>query len=150
MSRPIRRTLSCPFCHKSFTTRNTRQRFCSDLCRTRMWRETPDPCYYCGVPADTIDHVPPRAYRDVAMDLGYKQHLVKACRECNNILQARALWTPAKRKKFIKRYLRRKYKKYLEQPGWHHEDMEELGPNLQSIIKQSQSIKTVILQRLRW
>lgn len=75
---------------------------------------------------------------------------VDACRECNNLLNTRDLWTIAARKKFIRRILRIRYRRLLKLPDWTDEQLKELGRNLRSYIKASIIAKQVLLERLRF
>lgn len=110
------RKSECRLCGKLFTYRSNKI-FCSDICRAKSWRmPSTDPveaCYYCGVPADTIDHVPPRAARPAIIQTGLTSRYpfveIPSCRECNCLLGARPLWLVKQRKKFVKGALKRRY-----------------------------------------
>lgn len=122
------RTSACGYCGKLFKTNNSKKRFCSDICRFRAWayNDSAEMCTYCGVPADTIDHVPPRAYRTYIVNAGlqskYPFSEVPACHECNSLLSARALWQIKERRHFIAAALTKRYAKYLRIP--HRSDQE--------------------------
>lgn len=117
------------------------------------------PCYYCGMPADSIDHVLPQsAVAKVANSgLGIAESLttahteyVHACRDCNGRLGKRIFQTLADRKRFIKTRLRRKYQSLLESPAWTEEELNNLGPELQRYVRQQQHLRYVVQARLRW
>lgn len=147
----------CLTCGKAFKEKRAgRKRFCSDSCRALHWRQgvSATPCYYCGCPAGTIDHIPPRSIRPflIAEKLDNKYPFVEvdACQECNNLLGARTLWTAKKRKKFIKRALRLRYKKFIRQPDWSQEELKALGRSLRSYVEMMSIARKVLLQRLSW
>lgn len=116
-------------------------------------KREPDPCVYCGMPADSIDHIPPRAYREFIAAQGLQKRYpfieVIACRECNSALGARALWTVAARKKRIAQYLRRKYAKYLAIPDWTPAEAEEMGTGmLGTYIRHGLIVRDVTRERI--
>ena len=99
--------------------------YCSDRCRFADWAEGRGerrdirPCWYCGVPSDSIDHVPPQRIRDFLVErkiTKYRFAEVWSCRECNSLLGARPIWDVHRRKRFIKQALRKKYRRYLAIP----------------------------------
>ena len=152
------KTSQCAYCANPFRARG-HKRFCSDRCRFRGWADglTQEaiPCIYCGVPAETIDHIPPRAYREQVRIAGlsarYPEIEVDACRECNCLLGARALWTVAVRKQFIKRSLRRRYRKYLLIPDWSKDDLIEYqGARLTVYIETGMIIRDITKKRIAW
>ena len=147
----------CLSCGKAFQEKRAgRKRFCSDSCRALSWRQgiIATPCYYCGCPAGTIDHIPPKSIRpfltDEHLDKKYPFIEVDACHECNNLLGVRTIWTPIKRKRFIKLALRLRYKKFLRQPEWPQEELNTLGVTLRSYVERMIIARKVLLQRLTW
>ncbi len=108
-------------------------------------------CAYCGVQADTIDHVPPI---EIAYCYGPSNFTSfeywPACKQCNCVLGAKDLRTLAARKKEIARYLRRKYWKLLKMPYWTDEEIDDLGYNLRSGLNEAQIVKRFIEQRIRY
>lgn len=148
------KTRECDFCAKQFKLTRRDKRFCSDICRWRAWNEAKEieiPCHYCGVPADTTDHVPPRAYRDAAKKLGYALVEVDACRECNTALGARRLWTLPERKRFIKKWLAKKYARYLkDSPKWDDNEIDELNGWLKDYFRAGIVIGEITRRRLKW
>ena len=151
------KVIKCFVCGKEVKQAGGREkRFCSPACRSAGWRmgKTANPCFYCGVPADTIDHVPPRSVRPfiVIEKLLHKYpfHEVTCCHECNVLLGDRALWSLPKRKKFIKRTLRIRYKRLLAAPAWTDEEKKPMGYSLKVIIEQKELMRRVLLERLSW
>lgn len=130
--------------------------YCSAKCRFEHWSlgAAVNPCYYCGVPADSVDHVPPQCQRPILESLGLKGRYewvqVWACRECNSLLGARAIFTVRERKKFIKGALRRRYRKYLRIPEWHHSELAELGPTAKSYVISGIVTKELVEKRINW
>lgn len=116
--------------------------------------ENVDACFYCGLPADSKDHVPPVSARPVLFEqLGKDcpEFLeVWACRECNCLLGARALWTVSERKRFIKKKLRARYKKVLAMPHWSEDEIAVLGPNAKQFILRNLLIQRITMARLKW
>lgn len=148
---------SCLFCGGRMpTSRTSRRKFCSDTCKLQHWKagKSAQPCHYCGCPADSVDHVPPRAYRPAIIETGLQARYpfteVYACRECNVLLGARALWTLPKRKKFIKRALRLRYRKLLRIPEWTDSQKDELGRNLRGMVEAGDMARRVLMSRLTW
>jgi hypothetical protein len=113
-------------------------------------RMSGNPCYYCGLPCDTVDHVPPKSAREYLDLKRYPRFLIPACRECNNLLGARSLYTPGERKKFIKRALKKRYGRVLLAPSWTDQEIAELGPCLQSTVRASEALKRLVRRRLAW
>lgn len=111
-------------------------------------------CTYCGMSADTIDHVPPQVARPFLLSQGlhlkYPFVEVRCCRECNSLLGAQAYWTVADRKRYIKKRLRRRYRDYLRMPEWKDSELQELGRGLHDMVLQSQVMQDLIKKRLGW
>ena len=142
----------CAHCGTKFKPRRGK-RYCSDKCRFEAYHITVTPCYYCGCPATTIDHIPPQSVRPDLISLGITKWdfiEVEACHECNCALGARALWTLPKRKEFMKDWIRRRYAKYLAMPEWSENELKELGYNLESSVTSGQIIARLTRQRLKW
>lgn len=146
----------CRRCGTGFKGRSDRL-YCSDRCRYLDWqakKHEAAPCRYCGMPADGIDHIPPASARTRLAALGIADRYpfveVQCCGECNSLLGARPLWTVAKRKAFIKKALRRRYKKYLRIPAWSDGELAKLGPILQRTVINNLAWKEMIEDRIKW
>jgi hypothetical protein len=104
--------------------------------------------------ADSVDHVPPRAARPQIIALGlasrYPFQEVPACRECNSALGYAGPWHLAQRKVWIKRWLRRRYAKYLRIPMWTDSELGRLGPQFQQFVIAGLARKAEVEHRLRW
>ena len=107
-----------------------------------------DPCYYCGVPATSIDHVIPQTLRGRIPD--WEDITVPACHECNSRLGDRVFNTLPARKRYIKERLGTKHAKLLRMPDWTEEELAEIGPTLQRHIRAGIAAKFLILARLAW
>lgn len=158
------KVITCKFCAASIRSGNSRREFCSDRCKWKYWAanhprlaksiEDLIPCVYCGLPATSIDHIPPQAERQrlTALNLIHRYELleVNACRECNSCLGAKPYWTIKERKDYVKKYLGRKYKHYLSIPTWSDVELADLGNTLASSVLTSIIIADVIKERIRW
>ena len=110
-------------------------------------------CFYCGMPADTVDHVPSlnEAYcigLDRIEEEGIRLNLVHACRECNGLLGARESLCPFERRDMAQELLRKRYKRVLNMPDWSDEELEEIGRSMQEEIKKSVDLKRLIQRRV--
>jgi hypothetical protein len=142
----------CRRCGKQFRFRAGKH-YCSDICRVTTWRETAQACFYCGVPADTVDHVPPRIARPLLIEHNvtrWKFVEVPACQECNSYLGARQPWDLAGRKAMMKQFLRRRYRAFVEMPEWTDEEKTALGRGLSDFVTESQVLARLIRARLAW
>lgn len=127
--------------------------YCSDVCRYKAWKETAEPCTYCGMPAGSIDHVPPMSARPILVSMGVTKWdfvEVPSCIECNSAIGAKKLWTVRERKQWIKEYLRKKYSRILRLPDWSEDEIDELGRGLKDHIIASSSLKKLTQGRLGW
>ncbi len=111
------------------------------------------PCVYCGMPASSIDHIPPRHMRRQfsAIDLSaVHEREVPACLECNSALGARPLLTITERRDYVKAWLRRRYTKYLKIPNWTDAELLELGENLRRMIQRNIAVRDDVRNRIAW
>lgn len=115
-------------------------------------------CVYCGVLADSEDHVVPRHLLSRAGELGLDLSRVMrmrtwthpACRECNSMLSGRLFATIAERRRAAHAGIRRKYASYLRVPDWTDDELDEMGPKAQREIVAAMAIRDWVRQRLRW
>lgn len=155
LERP-RRCLVCPLV---FDPSVTWQRFCSARCRDLGSTKRKSIalaewiCLYCGEVGDSVDHVPPTSTRPVLRELGIAHEYpfveVRSCRECNSALSDLPFWTTAERKRYIKRWLTRRYARLLGMPDWTPDELLALGPNLAGHVSISVYKKQLIERRLR-
>ena len=151
------RRRACRNCGKLITKGRKDKEFCHDACRYTYWRDNPGSlpaCYYCGMPADSIDHVPPQSARPRLAELGLAGHYphaeVDACRECNCLLGARPLWRLYERKLFIKKALRKKYRKVLRMKEFSDSELAQFGYNLKTMIISRSIMAEIVRARIAW
>jgi transposase len=91
------------------------------------------PCFYCGMPATTDDHVPPVSSVEVLLSsekiVLEDCLIVPACSRCNRWLGA----FPEHRLSRRRRYIKDRFRKKLREGGggeWIEEEVSELGPNM--------------------
>jgi len=90
------------------------------------WHE----CFYCGDPADTVDHYPPVSRVNDYRALGnrYETYItVSCCSQCNSILGNTLQDTLLERAEVAKTMLEKKLKKDLNMPEWFDDEIDELG-----------------------
>jgi len=118
-----------------------------------MVTEGVEPCAYCGLPADSIDHIPSQCMRAKLIALGEYRGVwkeVPACRWCNSVLGRLALLTIDDRRQHIKASLRRKFKRLLKARIWSDEEIDEMGGGLRSYLRESKAKALEIRSRLAW
>ncbi len=119
------------------------------------------PCYYCGLPADAIDHTIPQGLLKIMelLDDDVSEALLKelpwltqvpSCGQCNSVLGSRIFPTMRERKEAVKSYLRKRYARILKTPLWTEEEIDDLGYNLKRMVQNRQNLKQVVAQRIRW
>lgn len=114
------------------------------------------PCTYCGLSADSRDHLRPRVV--AAMIAGglpsptpfLPNRTVPACGECNSALGARIYPSIPARQRAVRAYLRRKYRRVLEMPTWTESELAELDGSLRSYVEARARLRTLTLERLAW
>lgn len=124
-----------------------------DLCAKEAESVYVSPCAYCGMPADSVDHIPPRHMRVQLSELELQAMIVMevpACRECNSALGAKPLLTVGARREWVKSWLSRHYAKYLRIPEWREEDLAALGQSLQGMVRRNIAIRDTVRDRIRW
>lgn len=93
---------------------------------TGYWHE----CFYCGEPADTVDHYPPvsRVHDYRALGNRFETYVtVSCCRECNTYLGNTLQDTLLERAEHAKDILEKKLRKDLNMPEWFDDEIEQLG-----------------------
>lgn len=115
-------------------------------------------CVYCGVFADSEDHVVPRHLLERAGELSVdlskvmrmQRWVVPACRECNTMIGGRLYPTLAERRAAAHAGIRRKYASYLRVPDWSDEELDEMGPTAQREIVAAMAVRDWVRKRLAW
>lgn len=150
-------SIRCQVCDRVVSKTRQGRRYCSNSCRQMAWRKAHgvalNACTYCGMAADTKDHVPPRSHRAALRELcpgRFVEVEVVCCRECNCLLGARALFTVSERRAFIRTELEKRYRKELAMPAWTPEELAAMGPNMRTEIQHGQAVKELTRRRLAW
>ena len=156
----LERARKCLLCPVVFEPSVTWQRFCGSTCRDigngmrRSIALAEWICIYCGQIGDSIDHVPPSSTRPALINMGLQYEYpfleVRSCRECNSALSDQAFWTIPERKKYIKKWLLRRYMRVLSMPDWTPEEILDLGPGLSIHVSSGIYKKRVIERRIRF
>lgn len=119
-----------------------------------LMQESLQDCFYCGMSADTRDHIPPRRTREVLLALGFlsqfKLYCVPACRECNVGLGARAPFSIEDRVDWVKTWLRARYAKVLRMPDWGREELAKLKSRLREHVLAGLAAKRAARARVAW
>jgi ferredoxin len=110
-----------------------------------------DPCVYCGMPSDDVDHVPPLSRAETLLDLDPDIPLwtVPACSTCNRWLGSAPTHTVGGRRSIIIS----KLAKLASGRGfacWTEEELSEIGPNMQREIRSKMRQDDLLLSRLQW
>ncbi len=117
-------------------------------------------CYYCGAPADTIDHVVPRAFIIAATDSGdaaliaaiterRRRMTVTACQECNSMAGAVYDQTLTIRRVRIADRFERRHRRALATPDWADTELMDLSPMLRNYVLNGLMKRDELLARLR-
>jgi hypothetical protein len=120
-----------------------------------------NPCYYCGIAADGVDHVVPRSVinslRDSGLDeasavaLGRARRLiVPCCRECNGLAGAKYHDTLAERAAFVRERLAHRHRKALAMPDWSASELAELSHGLRGLVIAGLFERDLLRRRLRY
>jgi len=118
-------------------------------------------CHYCGLPADSTDHVVPQSLLRAIRDSGDERLLrevserrrkmtVTACRECNSLASAKYDDTLADRKRRVQLALRRKYKRVLAMPDWSHHELADMSELMQAWIIAGLLERDELRSRVSW
>lgn len=103
-----------------------------------------DACFYCGMFADSVDHVIPRWL------VGDDTVMVMACRECNCALGAKMFDDAIAKRQWIKWWLRQRYERLLGMPEWSDRELAALGPALRQYVLANLRNREIIKARLAW
>lgn len=101
-------------------------------------------CVYCGLDADTKDHLLPKGW---AGDERSWVLTVPSCRECNSAINDH--WAPTinRRRDIAHQFIKRKYSKYIK--AYRH-NLDEYGPNLRSYINSFVDVGRISKDRMSW
>lgn len=106
-------------------------------------------CIYCGMPADTKDHLLPRTITGDALRKFVA--VVPACKPCNSSIGDRVGHRVSHRREAAHHHIRQSSARYLElAKRWPPEELAEVGPNLRSRIQAGIRRGEVAEARLAW
>ena len=108
-------------------------------------------CFYCGDPSESMDHRPPLSVVD---DVGTKTLrrlrvplvMIPCCQSCNSILGSRRLATVDESLDYLAIRLEKEYVRITAL--WSNEEIAELGPNLQTMVRAHMHEKVHIQVRI--
>lgn len=98
-------------------------------------------CFYCGMPARTRERL--RGAYD-------KIEIVWACPECKQVSRSMVFTDALAKRRWIKDYLRRHYKKLMRSPSWSDAELEELKPRLRGHVVAKLRKQAIIEARIAW
>ena len=109
-------------------------------------------CFYCGDPAEGLDHVPPISLMDIMPYEKRKQDRIPAvtvacCQDCNGALSNRRLSTVDDRLLFLESYYDAKFKKQTAM--WTEEEINGLGYSLQIMVRAKQEQLQRYIHKIR-
>lgn len=119
------------------------------------------PCYYCGEPADTVDHVVPQSMLDAARDSGEevliaalqdrrRRMTVACCQECNNLAGAKYHASLIERSEYVRTRLGHRHRKVLTMPDWSATELMELSEQLRNLVLARLIERDLVRRRLRY
>ena len=125
----------CANCDKPFKAKLERRVFCKDACRVEFNRKERLWCFYCGNFSSSRDHVYPHSVRTNMIRRNFRQEIVNACRSCNSTLGKFVGNTIESRFGILIERTIKQFQLDKQLPEWNEEEIEELGPALQSDIR---------------
>jgi hypothetical protein len=111
-----------------------------------------EPCMYCGMPSQAIDHVPALARVASLFDDGLgpdELKLVPSCGQCNAWLGHKPLDDIKSRAKYVRDRIADLLRP-LRTLDWQDDEVAELGHNLRSMVRASMVKVSVLKYRLDW
>ena len=123
--------------------------------------ELANPCYYCGLPADTIDHVIPQSFLKAIRRSGddllakaitdrRRTYTVPACRECNGLAGAKYHETLDERATFVRNRLAKAHRSALATPDWSPRELFQLSRDLRNRVIAALHERDLTRRRLRY
>ena len=97
-------------------------------------------CAYCGIPADTKDHVLPVSWMRVLVEMGdrdTRSEIVPCCRECNSIAGSKIFASFRLKKKYVQARIKQKHK---TMPKWKKRELNELTGKLRRYVVASAEV----------
>ena len=116
----------------------------------RLETHTPYQCFYCGQKTTGRDHVLPVAFHRLARFYRKAMVTVPCCTSCNSLAGDAVFRTVAEKQRFIKVRIRAYYRRLLDCDQWSVDEINELGPSLQTYLLGQEALRQVVLDRLAW
>lgn len=110
-------------------------------------------CFYCGDPADTVDHHPPVSRVDDYRALGLSHEVfvkVFCCQECNCLLENSLNESLLDRERELKQKMAKKYSRKLRVPDWTEKELSCLGRTLRGEILSAIAVRDRVEKRLEY
>jgi ribosomal protein L34E len=109
-------------------------------------------CFYCGDPADSIDHCPPLNFMEVKDQKWFKQRKIKfytvaSCSQCNRRLSNKPFLTLHERADYI---LRRLEKNTDEIVSWSEDEIMEMSKVFEKAIRARHRQHQQLFERVRF
>lgn len=106
-------------------------------------------CAYCGEPATTVDHVPPKVTRRTGLVDPSEYYEVPACHDCNSqCLGSRGPWKFEDRCQYVRGRLLKRYHWLLKSGEWTASQLEVLGIDLRRRIQHTLHLRETVIRRL--
>lgn len=121
--------------------------------RYQPYGQLGDPCVYCGIRADTMDHVPPLRTVEMMADADIDRANLRkypACRECNSWLADCRLTGLTNRRAIVREKIRKKYKRLLRMPRWDEDELAELSEQFAEFMRKSSDAADIAKRRIGW
>lgn len=105
-------------------------------------------CIYCGLEATQMDHLIPEPWSGPTARTNIAT--VPACRECNVLIGDYVTFSITKRRAYAHEKLRERYAKWLQCKRFTAAELDEMGPNLRSVVEDGLRQRVLLEDRLRW
>ncbi len=107
-------------------------------------------CTYCGATSECREHVIPVCYLSLSRNYDpRKSWIVPSCNSCNSLAGAFIAFSIPEKARYITTKFKNKYRKFLKQPEWTQEELDELDYKLKTMIWGSMVAKRVASERLK-
>ena len=112
-----------------------------------------DPCTYCGLESCGYDHIPPLSYfcnltiEEISKE---KCIMVPCCRECNTALTNKVFRRIVDRRRIVKEFLRKKYRKYINMPHWDEDELADMDKSFADEIRRISKFASYIRKRIMY
>jgi hypothetical protein len=110
-----------------------------------------DVCFYCNDTATDLDHVPSLGYADaldvMRREVKIRYVLLRSCRQCNNRLNNRPIFTVSERAQWLEVKLSAEYERRFAL--WSEDEIHCMGKDFQRMIRARKDQLTFMLERIR-